>query len=89
MGGMAEIYRGKAIAGGGFEKPVAIKRILPHLSQDKRFVELLTTTDASDPAVEEAMRLEHVTRWLPATDDGWARVIDAVRAGDLEGATFV
>jgi len=43
MGGMAEIYRGKAIAGGGFEKPVAIKRILPHLSQDKRFVELLIT----------------------------------------------
>src|SRR6188472_3587114 len=43
MGGMAEIYRGKAIAGGGFEKPVAIKKILPHLSQDKRFVELLIT----------------------------------------------
>jgi serine/threonine protein kinase len=43
VGGMAEIYRGKAIAGGGFEKLVAIKRILPHLSQDKRFVELLIT----------------------------------------------
>jgi tRNA A-37 threonylcarbamoyl transferase component Bud32 len=43
VGGMAEIYRGKATAGGGFEKPVAIKKILPHLSQDKRFVELLIT----------------------------------------------
>jgi serine/threonine protein kinase len=43
VGGMAEIFRGKATAGGGFEKPVAIKRILPHLSQDKRFVELLIT----------------------------------------------
>jgi serine/threonine protein kinase len=43
VGGMAEIFRGKAVAGGGFEKPVAIKRILPHLSQDKRFVELLIT----------------------------------------------
>ena len=40
-GGMAEIFRGKAVAAGGFEKPVAIKRILPHLSQDKRFVEML------------------------------------------------
>jgi len=40
-GGMAEIFRGKAVAAGGFEKPVAIKRILPHLSQDGRFVELL------------------------------------------------
>src|SRR5215475_8689949 len=38
---MAEIFRGRAVAAGGFEKPVAIKRILPHLSQDKRFVELL------------------------------------------------
>ena len=38
VGGMAEIFRGKAVAAGGFEKPVAIKRILPHLSQDKRFV---------------------------------------------------
>jgi eukaryotic-like serine/threonine-protein kinase len=43
LGGMAEIFRGKATAGGGFEKPVAIKRILPHLSQDKRFVEALIT----------------------------------------------
>ncbi|HET6611732.1 MAG TPA: serine/threonine-protein kinase [Kofleriaceae bacterium] len=41
VGGMAEIFRGKAVAAGGFEKPVAIKRVLPHLSQDNRFVELL------------------------------------------------
>lgn len=40
-GRMAEIFRGKAVAAGGFEKPVAIKRILPHLSKDARFVELL------------------------------------------------
>lgn len=41
VGGMAEIFRGTAVAAGGFEKPVAIKRILPHLSQDQRFVNLL------------------------------------------------
>lgn len=40
-GAMAEIFRGKAVASGGFEKPVAIKRILPHLTQDERFVEIL------------------------------------------------
>jgi serine/threonine-protein kinase len=40
-GRMAEIFRGRAVAAGGFEKPVAIKRILPHLSSDPRFVELL------------------------------------------------
>lgn len=41
VGGMAEIFHGRALAAGGFEKPVAIKRILPHLCQDQRFVELL------------------------------------------------
>ncbi len=41
VGGMAEIFRATAVAAGGFEKPVAIKRILPHLSQDQRFVKLL------------------------------------------------
>ena len=41
IGGMAEIFRGTATAGGGFEKLVAIKRILPHLSKDQRFIELL------------------------------------------------
>lgn len=40
-GGMAEVFRGKAVAAGGFEKPVAIKRILPHLSKDARFVDML------------------------------------------------
>ena len=40
-GSMAEIFRGKAIADGGFEKPVAIKRILPHLGQDEHFVKVL------------------------------------------------
>jgi eukaryotic-like serine/threonine-protein kinase len=41
VGAVAEIFRGKAIAVGGFEKPVAIKRILPELGQDRRFVEAL------------------------------------------------
>ena len=41
VGGMAEIFRGRAVAEGGFEKPVAIKKILPHLSQDERFVQML------------------------------------------------
>ncbi len=43
VGGMAEIFRGMAIASRGFKKPVAIKRILPNLSEDSRFVELLIT----------------------------------------------
>ncbi len=41
VGGMAEVYRGRAVGEGGFEKLVAIKRILPHLARDSRFVSML------------------------------------------------
>ena len=37
-GGMAEIYRAVSISIEGFEKPVAIKRILPSKMQDPQFV---------------------------------------------------
>lgn len=39
-GGMAEIYLGKAVGEDGFQRICAIKRILPHYSQDKEFVEM-------------------------------------------------
>jgi serine/threonine-protein kinase len=37
-GGMAEIYRGEAESIQGFKKQVAIKRILPHLTKNAKFV---------------------------------------------------
>lgn len=37
-GGMAEIYRGEAESLHGFKKQVAIKRILPHLTKNQKFV---------------------------------------------------
>lgn len=37
-GGMAELFRGKIIGAKGFEKLVAIKRILPHLADQDEFV---------------------------------------------------
>ncbi len=39
-GGMAEIYKGVAVSLDGFEKTVAIKRILPNLTQDAKFVSM-------------------------------------------------
>jgi eukaryotic-like serine/threonine-protein kinase len=39
-GGMAEIYRAKMVGAHGFEKELAIKKILPHLTDDKEFVEM-------------------------------------------------
>ncbi|MGE0869254.1 MAG: protein kinase [Kofleriaceae bacterium] len=39
-GGMAELFLGRLVGIAGFSKLVAIKRILPHLSSDPRFVEM-------------------------------------------------
>ncbi len=39
-GGMAEVFLAKVVGAQGFEKPVAVKRILPSLAQDPEFVAL-------------------------------------------------
>jgi serine/threonine protein kinase len=39
-GGMAEVFRAKRAGVEGFEKIVAVKRILPHLSDNKEFVDM-------------------------------------------------
>ena len=40
IGGMAEIFRAKAKGASGFEKIVAIKRILPQMADDQEFVDM-------------------------------------------------
>lgn len=40
-GGMAEVYRATMPGVGGFEKTVAIKKILPHLSENDEFITML------------------------------------------------
>jgi serine/threonine protein kinase len=40
-GGMAEVFAGYAVGDHGFQKPVAIKRLLPELANDDVFVERL------------------------------------------------
>ena len=37
-GGMAEVFKGKAASLRGFEKLVAIKRVLPSLSKNTKFI---------------------------------------------------
>jgi serine/threonine protein kinase len=39
-GGMAEVFRGEAVSVQGFKKQVAIKRVLPHLAQNKSFIRM-------------------------------------------------
>lgn len=42
IGGMAEIYKAKTFGVDGFEKILAIKKILTHYSADKEFITMLT-----------------------------------------------
>lgn len=51
-GGMADVYRAKLIGVEGFEKDVAIKKILPHWSSSREFVDML---------IDEAKILLHLT----------------------------
>lgn len=39
-GGMAEVFLGTATSVEGFKKKVAIKRVLPHLAQNKQFIKM-------------------------------------------------
>ncbi|MDW8362992.1 MAG: serine/threonine-protein kinase [Myxococcales bacterium] len=66
-GGMAEVYRAGRPGTAGFERPVAIKKILPHLSADPEFVRMFV-----DEA-KIAVRLDH-----PAV----VRILDLGRVGE-------
>jgi serine/threonine protein kinase len=53
VGGMAEVFRAKAMGVEGFTRTVAVKRILPHLAEDQRFVEMFIAE------AKTAARLSH------------------------------
>src|SRR6187551_2214852 len=40
VGGMAEVFRAKAYGVEGFERLVAVKRILPNIAEDKDFIRM-------------------------------------------------
>jgi serine/threonine protein kinase len=41
-GGMAEVWRAKLVGESGFQRIVAIKKILPHVSEDQEFITMFT-----------------------------------------------
>jgi serine/threonine protein kinase len=51
-GGMAEVYLGRQVGPEGFAKQVVVKRILPHLVTERRFVDML---------LEEARLAAHIS----------------------------
>ncbi|MBA3821154.1 MAG: serine/threonine protein kinase, partial [Deltaproteobacteria bacterium] len=64
-GGMAELFLGRLQGAGGFAKLVAIKRILPHLAQDKQFKEMFLNegriaAHLSHPNVCQVFELDEV-----------------------------
>ncbi|RMH44159.1 MAG: serine/threonine protein kinase [Deltaproteobacteria bacterium] len=63
VGGMAEIYRARVRGEHGFERQVAIKRILPHLAEDADFVamfidEAKLTAHLSHPKIVQVYELD-------------------------------
>ena len=46
-GGMAEVYIGSVRGEEGFEKPVAVKRVLPHLANHPTIVKMFTIKTSS------------------------------------------
>ena len=40
VGGMAEVFKGVSYGAEGFERLSAVKRVLPHISEDREFIEM-------------------------------------------------
>ncbi len=57
-GGMAVVWRGRTLGASGFSRPVAIKRIIPHLATDPEFVAMFVeesrvVSELQHPAVTQ------------------------------------
>lgn len=80
-GGMAEIYKAKLAGAGGFEKIVALKRILPEYSHNAEFIQML---------IDEAKLAARLTHGnivqvlnLERVGNDWALVLEFVEGIDL------
>ncbi|MFW6050693.1 MAG: serine/threonine protein kinase [Myxococcota bacterium] len=82
-GGMAEVFKGEATSVQGFKKRVAIKRVLPHLAQNKNFIGMF---------LDEARlgaRLNHANIVsvfdIGAADNTYFIVMEYIDGGNLKG----
>jgi len=80
-GGMAVVWRARTIGAAGFTRPVAIKRIIPHLSRDPSFVAMFveearvvselqhpSITQIHDFGLDEAGQYFLVMEWVEGCD---------------------
>jgi len=81
IGGMAEVWRGKMFGAGGFERLVAIKRILPNIAEDEEFITMFI-----DEA-KIAVQLQHANIAqifdLGKVDDSFFIALEYVHGRDL------
>ncbi|MBX7098376.1 MAG: protein kinase [Myxococcaceae bacterium] len=65
IGGMAEVWRAKSFGAGGFERVVAIKRILPNIAEDAEFISMFIdeakiTVQLNHANIAQIYELSHV-----------------------------
>jgi serine/threonine protein kinase len=65
IGGMAEVWRAKTFGAGGFERLVAIKRILPNIAEDEEFItmfidEAKITVQLNHANIAQVHELSHI-----------------------------
>ncbi len=82
QGGMAEVYLGVSVGAEGFEKPVAIKRMLPHLAKDPRVAQMFL----AEAKLAKFLSHQNVVQVLDVgkSDDGLYLVMELVDGWDLE-----
>jgi len=81
-GGMGEVFIARFTAPGGFVKPVAIKRIHPHLARDAQFIHMLH----DEAKVTAAVRHPNIVATIDVGEDGGSHyiVLDYI-SGDTLG----
>ena len=80
-GGMAEIYKARLEGIGGFQRTFAIKRILPHLSQDAEYVAMLVDEAKVAGLLSHANIVQIVD--LGQADGFWYIAMEYVDGADL------
>ena len=83
VGGMAEVFKAKAFGVEGFERLVAVKRILPNIAEDEEFITMFI-----DEA-KIAVQLQHANIAqifdLGKVDDSYFIALEYVHGKDLRG----
>jgi serine/threonine protein kinase len=81
VGGMAEVWRARRVGEQGFERPLAVKRILPHLAADPEFVGMFV--DEAKLAVQLSHPNIAAVHDLGRAGDTCYLVLDFVHGRDL------